>query len=609
MILLLYLRKCSGYKKAYTDRLIPQLAFADIVIKCSNIDEFYYSVPESHCTSYYKCNARGYREIKECGPGSMFDFYTQTCTRSSGVCYEPVCTGRTNGIYQDTTHACRRSYSCFSGRLVSIDNCPPKHLHNGMQCVSQDLVMCDLPQNTAIAFPFSGDNRCVGKENGLHPINKCNEYIKCRNEEVENVNRCPEGYLFKAESNKCTLERFVTGCSEENLLPSNELLCREKRDGSHSDPSSEDCSTYITCKSGKFVSQQQCGQQAVFDGSSCVPSILFQCRFKADLKAYEDVCRSKPNGFYNSPQHGCNYYVRCMGERGVEIHQCPTGQYFDPEDRNCVFEKFADRQKCVQKGISQECSGKTTGFYPDAGCQSYFHCYNGHKTQYKCSSGKIFNGDKCVPKSQFSCNLGADEFCLNRSDGYYKDSTSGCRSFHYCSSGHKITYLCEDGHTFDGQKCVRLSHNNQCRTDFQCYGKSDGYHADVRSNCRNYVFCKNYEKITQLTCRAGNVFNGQKCVSPNEHACPSLYNYRQLNCMPRQCLDQQCATDGFFPDIDSECRSYFFCIGGKASALTCPPGKLFNGEICVTEDTFTCPVYCDTTSNTGIMSCPLGGLK
>ncbi|XP_055389421.1 neurogenic locus notch homolog protein 1-like [Condylostylus longicornis] len=577
-----------------------------IKLKCTNIDEFYYASPGSHCTGFYRCTSREKFESDECGPGSMFDFYKQSCTRSAGICYEPTCTGRTNGIYQDTTHACRRSYTCHSGRVINIDNCPPNHLHNGINCVSQELVTCDLPHTTAIGYPFEGDQRCSDKQDGSYGVKDCSTYIVCSNHEVADEKSCSLGYRFKNDIRQCVLANQVPSCSNE--IENSNSMCKNKKDGLNFDSTSIDCTTYIVCQSEKFIKREKCSNQAVFNGEECVPTPLYTCP-RAIWNTENDICKAHGNGFYMNPQQGCSSYVRCMRGRTVEVFDCPTGQYFDPDEKNCVFEKFEERKKCVNPKKSNYCNNKAQGFYQDHECAHYYYCINGMKTEYKCPSNKIFNGENCVNKGRYTCPLDDDDTCANRSDGYYKDKNGGCRGYFYCSNGHKISYICEEGHYFDGNQCKKNTDIAKCKSDLSCKSKSDGYHPDLKSNCRNYVYCLNQEKVTQLTCRGDKIFNGAKCVDSKEFACPSLQNHQQINCKPRLCTEMNCQRDGFYPDIDSGCKNYYFCIGGKKSSLSCSAGQIFNGELCVSEDKFTCPVYCNYNPQQGddIKNCPLSG--
>lgn len=579
-------------------------AGGNIEFKCSNQDEFFYASPSSHCGSYYRCYQN--QRIKfDCSLGSVFDFYKQKCTRSAGVCYEPVCSGRIDGVYQDTTHACRRSYSCRGGNIVSIDNCPHGHLHNGESCQPQEFVVCDLPETTAVAYPYGGDRRCVDLENGNHGIQdkECRKYINCENREVVDETQCPYGLRFNSNSRDCSIAGDVP-CIGSNV----DLLCHRLSDGLHLDPYSDDCNSYIECSQSKLISKHDCGTQAVFNGESCVPTPLYECPKQNRLPS-QDICKRRSDGLWIDPRRSCSNYVKCNNGRTIQNLECPIGQYFDPDHRLCIHEKFDDSRKCQPSKFSSECSKMEIGFYQDksirSSCREYFFCYNGNRTNFKCPAGKLFNGEQCVDENNYICPNSDPNTCDLKPDGYYKDKSGGCRAYYYCAAGKKFTYLCAEGQIFDGTKCAEKKSGQQCGKD--CVGKPDGYYHDITSGCRNYFYCLRGEKATSLTCRGSKLFNGDSCVNSDDYVCPlpgegsSLLQQlvassisTQQNCLPRKC-HKECKKDGFYSDIDSRCTYYYFCIGGKKTVLNCSEGYVFNGEVCVQIDFYPCPRFCGST--------------
>lgn len=55
-------------------------------------------------------------------------------------------------------------------------------------------------------------------------------------------------------------------------------------------------------------------------------------------------------------------------------------------------------------------------------------------------------------------------------------------------------------------------------------------------------------------------------------------------------------SNGFFPVKGSNCRRYYFCVGGTRTDLNCSADTVFNGELCVSPDHYTCP-ECPTCNN------------
>lgn len=494
-----------------------------------------------------------------------------------------------DGFYADTTQACRRFFKCSGGKIVGVENCPHGYLHDGKNCQPQELVNCEQPKSTAISYPFNNDNRCYGVVSGTNAVDDvfCKSYVTCDSGRVVNMLNCHDGYLYDRQQKRCVSEH-ETVCQSNNMDDSE--ICRYLVDGLHADPLSIDCKNYLKCYNKKLVSKHRCPLPTIFNGTTCIPDTLYECPKSVRL---DKMCKGKYDGFHVDPRMGCSNYMKCIREYAVEFYQCSKGQIFDQESKSCIYK--TSKSTCNYVGTSSDCMYSESGYYQDrsieSSCREYYFCYNGKKTSFRCDLGKVFNGENCVDERLYSC-LNLDEnSCDNKPDGYYKDK-SGCRAYFYCSGGRKYSYVCGDGQAFDGSKCVEKRHVSQCAVSLDCSGKSDGYYQDVPSNCRNYYYCLQGDKIQLLTCRNGRVFNGQGCVSKTSYTCPS-YGSRKAevaNCLPRKC--KICPNNGFFADLDSGCRNYYFCIEGKSTPLSCSSNFVFNGEICVPSDTYKCPQYC-----------------
>lgn len=533
---------------------------------------------------------------------------------TAGICYEPVCTGRIDGVYPDTTHACRRSYTCRSGRLLSLDNCPYGKLHNGHACAAQDDVTCEQPQTTAIAYPYSGDRRCIGRNDGNHVAEhtNCSRYIVCDSAEVMDDIGCADGYRYSAASRQCQPKAEAGPCDSVDAQ-----LCSRLRSGLNADPTSADCQSFIKCAGGKFIQREYCANQAVFNGHECVPRPLFECAPATNVPAHlaggtiaatDAICRQQRNEGLSTadPRRGCQAYARCVAGRATDLRSCSPDQYFDPDKRRCMTNHRRQQCRAVQPP-SSECVHLATGYYPDktpdSSCRTYFYCHNGMRTNYQCAAGKIFDGENCVPANAYVCpNLNPNS-CHSKLDGYHKDELAGCRAYFYCSQGRKYRYLCRESEVFNGTMCVQRRPNETCQNMGACMGRTDGYYYDVESQCRKYFYCLKNEVVTRLTCSGSKVFNGHKCVmtaagAGDDFQCPQAGDEaasQQINCVPRsRCAEQgKCKGNGFYADIESGCVNYYFCIANtRSTVLTCASGMVFNGEICVAQEQYTCPQYC-----------------
>ncbi|XP_055643350.1 uncharacterized protein LOC129779727 isoform X2 [Toxorhynchites rutilus septentrionalis] len=568
-----------------------------VQLRCTHHDEFYYANPATKCSTYYRCFQQQPIRYK-CHEKSVFDFYQQKCVRNEGTCYEPICTGKTNGIYADTTQACRRSYECFGGKLIAMDNCPQGHLFDGSRCAPQHEVNCESPTTSAIAIPFGGDDRCYGLHNGNHIIDEdqCKKFMVCQDNSVIDVLECPFGYVYDELKARCTFTGGVgASMCMSNYMDEEDDACERLFDGLHLDPTSKSCKSYIKCLDGKFISRHDCPKAMVFNGAQCVPDFLYHC---PRLALPGDICDKKMNGYYVDPRKGCSYYVRCENQKTIENHSCPSGFQYDSVKNLCV-EHFHS-EMCQEYGYSRDCAQRSAGFYQDfsesSKCAQYYYCLNGNKTIFRCPAGHMFDGENCVSSSTYACPSEKSDSCANKPNGHYRDPNGGCRSYFYCSNGSKTSYLCNAGHVFSDGKCVDRFNDTSCQDDLVCSGRSDGYYQDLEANCRNYFYCQGNEKLQTLTCRGSKIFNGHSCVSEDAYTCPRGRAAANplLNCVARSCIPH-CSKNGFQTDYDSGCRNYHFCIDAKKTVLSCSDNYIFNGEICVPSDTYICPKYCDAT--------------
>lgn len=477
-----------------------------------------------------------------------------------------------------------------------MDNCPRGHLFDGTKCAPQHEATCGSPKNSAIAFPFGGDDRCYGRQNGNHIIDddQCKKFMICHDNSVVDVLECPFGYVYNEVTRRCTFTGGIgsSGCVS-NFMDEGDDACSRLPDGAHLDPTSKNCKKYIECMDGRLSSKHECPRATLFNGIQCVPDVLYHC---PRLALPGDICDKKLDGFNIDPRKGCSYYVRCENQQTVENHSCPSGFYYNPTENMCIEQFSGDI--CLESGYSSDCIQRSAGYYQDISdqskCSQYFYCFNGNKTAFRCSSGEVFDGENCISSMLYSCPSESFNSCLGKSNGYYRDPTAGCRSYFYCSEGSKTSYLCNPGQIFSNGHCVDRLDDASCQDDLVCAGKSNGYYQDHQSDCRNYFYCQGGEKLQTLTCRGSKIFNGNSCVSQDSYICPrgAAADNPLLNCLPRSCA-ADCSGNGFQNDYDSDCEHYFFCIDGKKTILSCSNNYIFNGEICVPRDTYSCPKYCE----------------
>lgn len=578
---------------------------------CDSEDTDFYAAPGTQCHFYYKCEKGAAIELA-CSAGSWFDYKKQECTRSGGVCYEPVCTGLTDGRYPDTSQSCQRSLICHGGRLVAVESPGP---------VVGD--KCPSPRTTAVAFPFASSDRCWSLPDGPHPLpgGNCRDYVLCKDGETQATLQCP--FAMRFDGHKCSSED-TTPCLDE---------CTTLEDGFHVDLASG-CREYVYCQNHNSLLRTACYDGTIFDGQMCVSPAFYTCPVKQSSVQRENLCYHKNDGYHRNPKD-CRSWFFCFQQEVMLDTSCLENEVWNGSV--CVpSTEFSCRGPVQWSGCTQKPSGYHQDRTRGSDCKNYYHCWKDIRLDFSCPANQIYNGENCIPDSLYTCPSLEKDSCDYKANGFYQQTSGGCRGYYMCSGGNKIIYLCDVGQVFNGEKCVNKENYKCPYHSDDCVGKTNGYHQDVKTNCRKYYFCDNYEKLTTLQCSGSKIYNGHGCVNPKEYQCPVVKNGNACSYKPdgfyvkdgskcRQyfkcanyklsshftcptnkifdgissCVENTCSSkvvtcerNGFFLDLPSRCKSYHLCIDKRKTTLECDSSQVFNGQLCVPQDTFTCPDEC-----------------
>ncbi|KAK6619385.1 hypothetical protein RUM44_003767 [Polyplax serrata] len=522
-------------------------------LKCHFDNDDFFAVPGTKCLAYYHCRS-GSRMDFICPSGTTFNVEAKACV-TSGICYEPVCTGRIDGTYPDTTHDCTRSFTCKGGQLEEVNSCPSEQKHDGLSCVPSQVHNCERPEKTAASFHFHVDNECKTLANGTHVV----PGTDCRSVRV-----CQQGKTVKTiECN--TNERYAGNrCAPRDMVFCDDV-CSMKSDGYHADEQT-DCHGYYYCLNGQVLSRKECLSGTAFDGQTCVPENLVSCT-KKSISRSSSMCLGLQDGIHPDYMKGCRSFFYCYNHQMVFTESCAEGLVHD--GKQCVEEGTVT---CAGPKELDECMGRPPGLYQNktSDCTAYLYCANGRGTSLSCPQGLLFNGYRCVGLDEYTCSS-SDE--CDEQDGYKQSRNTGCRSYYFCFNGNKITYVCPNQMVFNGTQCVRQS-SYKCPfvQPRDCVGKTDGYHPDKSSTCKNYYYCSQGEKLTTLTCTGKKVFDGKGCALSDD---PLTLCFGPLG---NPCSRKH---DGVYPDITSECRRYYTCYNRSVTSTSwCPNGFRFNGIAC-----------------------------
>lgn len=110
----------------------------------------------------------------------------------------------------------------------------------------------------------------------------------------------------------------------------------------------------------------------------------------------------------------------------------------------------------------------------------------------------------------------------------------------------------------------------------------------MHTSCRSFYYCRDGHRIN-YTCPDDEVFNGVQCVPETAFTCSS----------PSSCRGK---INGFYQDVLTGCRKYYYCYGGVKYEHTCPGEQVHNGRTCVPASTYTCPSPTDDRDCVGKFS-------
>ncbi|XP_042883246.1 uncharacterized protein LOC122260168 [Penaeus japonicus] len=419
---------------------------------------------------------------------------------------------------------------------------------------------------------------CTARRDGLYPdlATDCSLYYRCIGGVVFSY-LCSAGEALGYGTEACRPAAEVT-CPR---LPPSTPPCLNQTNGYYPDYT-QACRGYYRCDNGSVNGRWFCENSGVWDVATG------SCGSGSGLTCTPPSCWGLPDGPHPTPASSCTAYFTCQG--GVRTdHVCPYGSIFDYSLKRCVP---SSSSVCYE----QACEGRVNGFHaaPHASCRAFFKCFNGALVELKeCPRNQIFDGQRCVSATNFSCWGEGRGSCEGRDDGFF--AASDCRGFFLCRHQQFIrAFRCSRGMVFNGRECVEdknaLCTSRSLRPD--CSNKIDGYYTVEKSACRTFFLCQRGSKESEHTCPGANVFNGEQCVDPVLYPCPA--SRPQLARAARSVPDDpDCGSrpNGYYLDVPSRCTRFFYCHeGAKEFVRSCPPGERFNGLTCISQDVYECPV-------------------
>lgn len=308
-----------------------------------------------------------------------------------------------------------------------------------------------------------------------------------------------------------------------------------------------------------------------------------------------DVCVEQPDGRYSTQNTAGKRFHDCY--RGVKV-----------AEGTCVIDGHSFNQqllRCVHPvpgtPSNESCTDLSDGYYPSIwkNCSTYHYCRD-NKVLFEitCPEGMQFDYKlaKCLDSSEVNCAGYAEPFdkeevdsgsdCLDKDDGYYPATSTGCKEFYFCKNQQKTSQLhCPNREAFDikYERCIveelvmcnstvpkkPLRNNNTV-----CHGLSDGYYPNYALDCKRYFYCKNGHMTHAMTCPSTKSFDPRTktCEPSSSVICSKTTDLNDTD----PCNDKN---DGYYTDPSTGCKNYYNCRAGRVIfTLTCEHGQAYDKD-------------------------------
>nr|XP_017021030.2 chitin-binding domain protein cbd-1 [Drosophila kikkawai] len=470
------------------------------------------------CTKYSVC-CHGEFVSKSCIDGEYWNPEIGECDTNNGECYPPNCE---EGEIEANPDDCAGYLECVNGIVVD-QSCPDGYFFNETECTRDTCGVCV---------------NCTEGSTKPEPSGDCTKYLLCSGGKYVTVS-CDSGYYWNNTWGECLEDN-----GECNGSPS----CTE----GELEWNPLDCAGYRLCSNGSLVNKT-CPDGAYFDNNmrACVQDTNGTC-----VNCTEGSKQPEPSG-------DCTKYLLCSGGKYVTV-SCDSGYYWN----NTWGECLEDNGEC---NGSPSCTEGELEWNP-LDCAGYRLCSNGSLVNKTCPDGAYFDNNRrtCVPDTNGTC--------VNCTEGSKQPEPSGdCTKYQICAGGKYVTMSCSAGEYWNNKSKICETDNGECNGTPSC---TEGDKKANPSDCAGYLQCVNGNYVA-MKCSATEFFNTtlNKCVVDTNNVC-----------IPKTC-DPQCCdlpNNSMWP-VEKNCSAFFQCVNGKYVQQRCPNNLQFNN---ITSD-------CDYPENVG----------
>ncbi|VDI54945.1 Hypothetical predicted protein, partial [Mytilus galloprovincialis] len=406
---------------------------------------------------------------------------------------------------------------------------------------------CDYKQN--LCMP--GDISCqpcterlpscegLGDGSNPHPYHMWGiEYIVCDKNRTIHVDKCSQGY-FNPRTLTCTVTVLKVDVIDYCKVHSNDVL-----------PDPDNCAKYYRCRDqmSKFIGQTgDCTYPDLFSTSTkaCESFTTVNCgtrkepqapcEYQKNICSRTDLtcvpcpdrlpsCVGKPDGSNSFPGKLWSHdYITCLRNRTVTVTQCPQGQFFNPDSKQCT-------NQISTTDIDSFCTANPTSLKPHpSNCAQYYNC-----SDVNSRYGRYL--EECTYPDLFS------------------PVTMRCQNYQTvsCDAKHKPKAPCEyRANVCDGTSAVCTPCPERLPS---CIGQTDGHHMfPGRSWLKDYIVCMKERTVVQK-CNSG-YFN------PRLHQCTDNVGVTDI---PSYCRSYP----GTILPHPTDCAKYFRCPTNKFDTIT-----------------------------------------
>ncbi|XP_053956322.1 uncharacterized protein LOC128861972 [Anastrepha ludens] len=591
-----------------------------------NCTQFFYCLQDSWKEGTCLKGHTYAKELGECVPHSAYDkcqplFIKENVKialgqdlgdqKGFGSNRSDLCLEREDGSAVPHPESCLHFFVCLA-----------KVARNKQKCVRGSFFDAKLgycrPNDGSCLVPLGGI--CANASDGAyvpHPED-CRGYYHCSTLNGTELLHCPEGEYYHNATSQCRIDQGECRAKAQEFGK-----CTGVEHGKRL-PHERYCNIYYACVRGLAI-PVACPADHQFSAAvgNCIFDEILMCENVTLSKVLSNVtisysCGNLTDGIHLPDIRDCTKYYVCSAGTAL-TKTCPTGAFFDAEQRLCVPDdgscpyivKYQPNQQSTPPDPAV-CEGEHGLMLPDpVNCNEFYVCINGKLRHERCNISYFFSTSRneCQPYETNIGNITEEAAvsndsnqmkkvqnvlqCIDKPTNYTKlcskiprgtsiAEQSDCRRYINCNdAGEPVPQRCRNGESYDSLFGFCRQNDGTCLLENgQRVGECKGFHGQqVRDvdNCRGYFVCINGQKIVG-ECSENEYFDKvlSACLDDVNNQC-GIVSAQSTESQVVSCVGLSDST--LYPYTPDNCRSYFQCVHGKPNVHECADGLYFNASI------------------------------